>query len=175
MAANRKVIDRDLDENTHLVLSVTELDRMVYQALRKQGAAKPPKKGASSYEITDREAAASVNILPKVLNPLGAKGWNLLAVNKMECYIFTRGDAVEYRIETPAGMDRAGLNLLKDGGHLKLEGFEGQTPKLEITNSREATIQKVMPKILSSLSVDGWQLCAINGPQLYFFSRPINA
>ena len=156
----------------HLAITVTELDRLVYDELVKIGAASVPENGSTEYVITDREKAKSQNILPKILNPLGKKGWELRAVNKMECYVFKRSEPVEYKVLTPPDMDRIGMRLLQEGGHLELSGFEGEIPKLEITSPKDARIQNVLPRVLDEIENDGWNLVAINGPQLYFFTRP---
>jgi len=157
----------------YLVKTVGELDLLVNKQLVKIGAAEKPAKGETSYKILDREKAKSSNIMPKVLNPLGKKGWNLTAVNKMECYIFTLGDPVEYMIYTPADLDRYSIDCLQKSGALKLSGFEGETPTLEVTDAKQAKIQNVLPTVLGLLKQENWHLCAINGPQLYFFTRPI--
>ena len=159
-----------------MVLTVSELDRLVFEVLVKQGAAKKDPKEKSGYIITNKVKAQSSNILPRILNPLGIKGWRLSAVNKMECYIFEKvgkGFAFEYLVVTPPDLDKKGMKLLQDDGHLKLTGFEGDVPKVEVLSPKDAKIQNVLPKILSQYADDNWQLCAINGPQLYFFTRQI--
>lgn len=159
-----------------MVLTVSELDRLVFEALVKQGAAKKDPKQKSGYIITNKVKAQSTNILPRVLNPLGKKGWRLTAVNKMECYIFEKvgkGVALEYLVATPPDLDKKGMKILQDEGHLKLSGFEGDVPKVEVLSPKDAKIQNVLPRILSKYAEENWQLCSINGPQLYFFTRPI--
>lgn len=158
----------------YMVISVGELDELVNRQLVKDNAARKPAKGESSYVITDREKARSSIIMPKVLNPFGKKGWNLVAVNKMECYIFHKGEPVEYRVETPPDIDRISIKHLQAHGHLKLTGFEGQIPALEVTNPSAAKIQNVLPAVLGEYEKEGWKLAAINGPQLYFFMRTLS-
>jgi len=158
----------------YLVVSVTELDKMIYKALQKQSAAKPSKADPDQYVITNKEKAKSQNVLPLILNPMGKKGWRLAAVNKMECYIFKRdkfSKPLEYLVCTPPELDHKGLQYLEKKGHLKMSGYEGKVPKLEITSPKQATIQKVLPEILGDYAKDGWTLAAVSGPQLYFFTR----
>lgn len=159
----------------YLVITVGELDELVNRQLVKDNAARKPNKGEQTYVITDKEKARSNLIMPKVLDPYGKEGWNLVAVNKMECYIFRQGAPVEYRVETPPDIDRLAIRYLQSQGHLKLSGFEGQTPALEVINPEAAKIQLVLPNVLSEYEKEGWKLAAINGPQLYFFIRPINS
>ncbi len=174
MSREAKSAGQSQPDTDYLVVSVGELDELVNRQLVKDGAARKPKKGETSYVITDREKARSSIVMPRVLNPLGKEGWNLIAVNKMECYIFERGNPVEYRVETPPDIDRLSIRHLQAGGHLKLTGFEGQAPALEVTNPAAAKIQAVLPHVLDGYKQEGWQLAAINGPQLYFFIRPLN-
>ena len=91
----------------------------------------------------------------------------------MECYIFAKGEPVEYKVLTPVDIDKISIEQLQKTGAMKLTGFEGDAPRLEITQPQEATIQKVLPQVLASLNNENWELCAINGPQLYFFSRTL--
>lgn len=159
-----------------MVLTVSELDLLVFEALVKQGAAKKDPKQKSGYIITNKIKAQSKNILPKVLNSFGKKGWRLTAVNKMECYIFEKvgnGGSLEYLVATPPDLDKIGMKILQDDGHLKLSGFEGDVPKVEVLSPKDAKIQNVLPRILNKYAEDKWQLCTINGPQIYFFTRPI--
>ena len=160
----------------YMVVTVTELDLMVYKELRKSSAAKPSSSKPGTYVITDKEKAQSTIVLPKILNPLGKKGWRLCAVNNMECYIFRQEKPIkplEYRVVTPPELDRMGLQNLEQGGHVKVSGFEGSVPTVEVTSPQHAQIQKVLPDILANFTEEGWELTAINGPQLYFFTRQI--
>ena len=175
MAATKRAGQaKDSSAPDYKVITVTELDQMVYKRLRIEGAAKPSKDEASGYVITNKEAALSQNIMPKVLNSLGKNGWRLTAVNKMECYIFTRDgnkSAVEYKVMTPGDLDRMAMENLEKTGALRLNRFEGLTPAMEIVEPEAASIQKVLPEVLVKIGEDGWQLCAVSGPQLYIFSR----
>jgi len=150
---------------------------MVYEALLKQKAAKKMEKGETNYVITDKEKARSQVVLPQILNPLGKKGWRLCAINKMECYIFEKTlprSEVEYKIITPPELDKIAMGILQQDGHLKLSGYEGEAPKMELASSKETKIQSVLPKVLAKFTGEGWDLCAISGPQLYFFTRILN-
>lgn len=157
------------------VITVTELDQMVFRQLVRDGAAKASVGNAGSYVVTDREKALSGNILPKVLNTLGRDGWRLAAVNKMECYIFCRDrdSRYEYKVLTPADLDRAGLKLLEERGALSLKSLENGTPTIEINEPEKATIQQVLPALLAEQAGQGWDLASVSGPQLYFFVRKL--
>ena len=86
-----------------MVLTVSELDRAVFEELARIGAAKPG--GApGKYIVTDREAAKSSAIMPRVFDRFGAKGLRLLAVNKMECYIFAHHAGRQFRYMVKYGM-----------------------------------------------------------------------
>lgn len=162
---------------SYMVITVSELDQMVYEALLKQKAAKKMSKGETTYVITDKEKARSQVILPEVLNPLGKKGWKLTAINKMECYIFEKvmpRVEVEYKVITPPELDKMALSMLQKEGHLKFSGYDGESPKMELTSSKDTKIQSVLPKVLAEFTGEGWELCAISGPQLYFFTRILN-
>ena len=161
---------------SYRVITVSELDQMVYAKLLELGAAKRSKSGHNQYEITDTQAAQSGNILPKILNPLGKIGWSLTAVNKMECYIFARSKKripVEYKVLTTHDMDKLAITYLELAGYASFETADDGSKNLEIHEAQNAKIQNVLPKALSTLSEDGWGLAAINGPQLYIFSRPL--
>lgn len=156
------------------VLTVGEIDRLVFERLTDEGAAKPSTDHPDRYVVTDREKARSSRIMPIVLNEFGQLGWRLVAVNKMECFIFAvDGEVpVEYRVLTPPDLDQMALSQLEDLGHARrLEG-EGGAQNLEIPDPDQARIQKVLPRVLAKVGEDGWQLAAISGPQLYFFVRP---
>jgi len=164
-------------DTSYMVISVSELDQMVFDALLKQKAAKKDAGSSSGYIITDKEKARSQTVLPHILNPLGRKGWRLCAVNKMECYIFEKvmpRVEVEYKVLTPPELDKMAMGILQSEGHLKLAGYEGEAPKLELSSSDSTKIQTVLPKVLAQMTGDGWELCAISGPQLYFFTRILN-
>lgn len=105
---------------------------MVYEALVAEGAAE--RAGQGRYTILDKAKAHSGRIMPKVLNPLGKKGWALTAVNKMECFIFAKGAPVEYRVVTPPEMDRLGLLQLEAEGHAAFSGVSEDRPEIEITS-----------------------------------------
>ena len=155
----------------YMIKSVSELDLMVQKYLVRVGAAEKPSAGSSQYKILDREKAKSTVVMPKVLNPLGKKGWRLVSVNKMECYIFEKHAPVEYSVLTPAEIDKRSIRLLQQKGSLTLAGFEGETPKLELSDPSNARIQDILPEILADYGKEGWQLAAISGPQLYYFTR----
>lgn len=156
----------------HVIVTVSELDRQVYAELAKTGAAKPGE-AAGTYVVTDREAAKSSVVMPKVLDRLGAKGLRLLAVNKMECFIFAQDEGVRYRyrVLTPPELDRIAIGILQAEGQLSLAGFEGKATAVEVLDPEAGKIQTVLPKVLASVSDGGWELCAISGPQLYIFIR----
>lgn len=156
---------------------MSELDKMIYAKLVELGAAKKSERGHNQYEITDTKAAQSGRILPKILNPLGKIGWSLTAINKMECYIFERTKprvAVEYRVLTPAQMDDIAITHLELSGHASIKTEEDGSKNLEIHQAEHARIQNVLPKVLAAIAEEGWTLAAINGPQLYIFSRPLS-
>ena len=159
-----------------LVRTVTEIDKEIFFALKKQGAArKNPEKGAA-YIVTDIEKAKSQNIMPVVLDKYGRAGWRLLAVNKMECFIFGRALArprFEYKVLTPADIDKMSVQVLKAQGAADLVVDENNESTLQVTDPENAKIQVVLPKVLSSLARDGWSLAAISGPQLYIFIRVV--
>lgn len=156
----------------HVIVTVSELDRLVYAELAKTGAAKPGEV-AGTYVVIDREAAKSSVIMPKILDRMGAKGLRLLAVNKMECFIFAadEGARYRYRVLTPPEMDRVAIEILQVEGELALAGFEGKATAVEVLNPEAARIQTVLPKVLERVCEGGWELCAISGPQLYIFIR----
>ncbi|MCB1416983.1 MAG: hypothetical protein KDJ64_11285 [Nitratireductor sp.] len=158
------------------VVTVSELDRMVYDELVRENAARAESGEPGRYVITNKKLAHSGVVMPKVLNPLGKKGWVLEAVNKMECYIFSRAQpavAVEYKVLTPADLDRSAVLKLEKSGALALHHFEGQTPAMEVVDASAAKIQNVLPALLEELADEGWRLSAVSGPQLYFFTRPV--
>jgi len=162
---------------SYMVITVSELDQMIYESLLKQKAAKKMEKGKTNYVITDKDKARSQVILPKVLNPLGKKGWRLCAVNKMECFIFEKilpRTEVEYKVVVPPELDKIALSKLQKDGHLKFAGYEGEAPTMELTSSEDTKIQSVLPKVLAEFTSEGWELCAISGPQLYFFARTLS-
>lgn len=155
----------------YLVKTVSEIDLLVHKHLVKVGAAEKSADDSGQYRILDREKARSTIVMPKVLNPLGKKGWKLTAVNKMECYVFEKQEPVEYSVLTPADIDKMSMRLLQKKGSLVLAGFEGETPTLELTDPAGAKIQDVLPEVLADYGNEGWRLAAISGPQLYYFTR----
>ena len=160
----------------YLVRTVSEMDREVYSALRKAKAARPDPDQPGGYIVTDIEKAKSQAIMPEVLNKYGRVGWRLLAVNKMECFIFGRPlvrEKLEYKVMTPTDMDKMSVTILRAEGAAEIaaEGTEDAT--LRIFDPAKAKIQNVLPKVLASLSREGWGLAAISGPQLYIFVRSI--
>lgn len=160
-------------DSRFFVKTVSELDQLVYEHLLNAGAAQKRAPGETGYRILDRERARSTLVMPQVLNPLGQEGWRLVAVNKMESYIFERGQPVEYLVQTPADIDKRSIRMLQKSGAMEVTGFEGEAPRMEITRPKEARIQIVLPQVLAELASEGWTLAAINGPQLYFFIRPL--
>ena len=158
------------------VVTVSELDRMVFDELVREDAARAEPSETGKYVITNKKLAHSGVVMPKVLNRLGKKGWVLEAVNKMECYIFSclqPAAPVEYKVLTPADLDRSAITRLEKSGALALHHFEGKTPAMEVVNASAAKIQNVLPELLGDLAADGWRLRAVSGPQLYFFTRPV--
>ncbi len=156
----------------YMVVTVSELDRSIFDELTRIGAARPGNDGG--FTVTDIEAAKSQAILPKVLDRYGMSGWLLCAVNKMECYIFRALETdrrVEYKVLTPADMDRAALQILEATGVAGLSGMDGGKPVMEIRDPARARIQEVLPAVIGGLADEGWRLAAINGPQLYIFAR----
>lgn len=154
----------------HMVLTVSELDRAVFEELARIGAAKPS--GApGKYIVTDREAAKSSAIMPRVFDRFGAKGLRLLAVNKMECYIFAHhaGRQFRYMVMTPPEMDRVAIEILQGNGQLAFAGVEGNSAAVEVINAEAGRIQVVLPQVLHKICGDTWELAAISGPQLYIF------
>lgn len=159
---------------SYRVITVSELDKMVYDKLVELGAAKRSPKGHNQYEITDTAVAQSSNILPKVLNDIGKTGWLLTTINKMECYIFSRAikrTPIEYKVMTPPQMDDIAISHLELAGHASMETADDGSRNLEIHKAEHAKIQNVLPKVLAAIGADGWTLAAVNGPQLYIFSR----
>ena len=160
----------------YMVVTVTELDRLVYEVLKREGAAKPHRDDAGSYIVTDSEKARSQNIMPKVLARYGRKGWKLTAINKMECYIFCKTEderAVEYMVQTPSDLDKLSLKLLETEGQLIVEQDDDDEPVVHIKDAEQAKIQRILPLVLDQFKQDRWQLAAVSGPQLYFFTRPV--
>ena len=158
------------------VVTVSELDRMVFEELVRENAARAEPGEPGKYVITNKKLAHSGVVMPKVLNRLGKKGWVLEAVNKMECYIFSCPQpaiAVEYKVLTPADLDRSAIVRLEKSGALALHHFEGQTPAMEVVDASAAKIQNVLPELLGAIADEGWRLRAVSGPQLYFFTRPV--
>ncbi len=159
---------------SYAVLTVGEIDRQVYETLLALGAAKPPAVAGGRYEITDVAKARSGHIMPMVLNTYGAKGWHLRAVNRMECFIFEVDPEkpVEYMVSTPPDLDQLALKMLQEDGfanyHVDAEGKQ----HYQITEPERARVQSVLPEMLMAIAESGWQLAAISGPQLYFFTRP---
>ncbi len=165
---------RPVIESNHLAVTVTELDRLVYDHLKGQGAARADAESPDSYVITDIEKAKSQVVMPAVLNRFGEEGWKLVAVNKMECFLFCKaenGERFEYKVLAPNDLDKLALGQLDQDGHLKVSTGEGDVPTVEITDPQKARIQDILPRVLDTIAVDGWQLVAISGPQLYFFTR----
>ena len=161
---------------SYRVVTVSELDQMIYARLVELGAAKRSSVGHNQYEITDVSVARSDNILPQALNQLGKIGWSLTAVNKMECFIFERRKKrtpVEYKVMTTAALDEIAIENLQLAGHATLTTGEGDNKNLEVHSAEQAKIQNVLPKVLATVGKDGWELAGINGPQLYIFKRPI--
>jgi hypothetical protein len=158
---------------TYGVLTIGELDQLVYAALLKEGAAKPSPDDPGRYIVTNREAARSTRIMPLVLNPYGAKGWRLLAINNMECFIFAIDEAspVEYLVRTPPELDRDAMTGLAEAGYAIVTDDGEQKQSFEITSPDHARIQEVLPKVLAGIAAEGWELAAISGPQLYFFTK----
>lgn len=151
-------------------MTVSELDRAVFEELARIGAAKPG--GApGKYIVTDREAAKSSAIMPRVFDRFGAKGLRLLAVNKMECYIFAHhaGRQFRYMVMTPPEMDRVAIEILQGNGQLAFAGVEGNSAAVEVINAEAGRIQVVLPQVLHKICGDTWELAAISGPQLYIF------
>jgi hypothetical protein len=154
------------------VVTVGELDRDIFAELTATGAARPDEGGG--FSITDIAAARSQVVLPKVLDRHGAGGWLLCAVNKMECYIFRAlpaGSRAQYKVLTPADMDRLALKHLEAAGFAAFSGMDGGKPVMQILDPARARIQEVLPAVMDELATDGWQLAAINGPQLHIFAR----
>ncbi len=167
----------DQGPEAYLVKTVTQIEAEVFEQLAAAGAARADPKNPGSYIVTDKQMAQSQNIMPKVLDPLGREGWLLCAVNRMECYMFRRlpvNQMVEYRVLSPADLDRMALDRLQQDGSMRLNAFEGATPVLEVTDPAAIRIQDVLPQTLGELARDGWFLTTVNGPQLYFFARYIN-
>lgn len=114
--------------------------------------------------------------MPLVLNKYGKAGWRLVAVNKMECFIFNRPlerRRLEYKVLTPADLDKRAIALLKQEGAADVVSDEDNQPLLQISDPYKAKIQNILPKALLALSREGWSLAAINGPQLHFFVREL--
>lgn len=170
--AERKAARAPGDAPEYKVMTVAELDAEIYAALVKSGAAEPVAGKVGEYRILDRDAARSSQIMPTVLDRHGAKGWRLVAVNRMECLIFERGPKVRYRVISPADLDRRALIALEAAGHAAFVGFDAGQPQLEITAPEQARIQTVLPQVLSDIGAEGWRLAAVTGPQLYIFTRP---
>jgi hypothetical protein len=175
---NRKAVGKRVAATTaaqearYKVVTVGELDRAIFDELQRAGAAKPAADGG--YTITDMAAARSQTVLPKVLDRHGKSGWLLCAVNKMECYIFARlpaGERVEYKVVTPGEMDRLSLQLLESSGVAAFSGMDQGKPVMQILDPARARIQEVLPAVMQDLAAEGWQLAAVNGPQLYIFAR----
>ena len=155
------------------VVTVTELDRMVFSELEAVGAAKPNQDDPGTYIVTDKEKARTQTIMPVVFNRLGKEGWQLAGVNKMECFIFQKEVAVEYLVHTAGDLDRMSLAALDKDGHLAVEKQEDAEPIVQIKDTQAAKIQVLLPAVLSEIGDDGWELAAVSGPQLYIFTRPI--
>lgn len=154
------------------VVTVAELDRDIFAELSRLGAARQNDGGG--YTITDTHAARSQSILPKVLDRLGKDGWLLCAVNKMECYIFQAlpaGRRAEYKVLSPADMDKLALVRLEAAGVAGFAGVDQGRPVMQILDPSRARIQEVLPAVMGAIAEEGWQLAAINGPQLYIFAR----
>ena len=164
--------ERSRDGARHLVVSVAELDRAVFEELQALGAAKPSPDDEGSYIVTDTKVAHSREIMPRIFDSLGRQGWVLVAVNKMECFIFERSarkQVVRYKVMTAADMDRAALKVLEMEGKLSVEADETDGQVVQIDDPQAARIQTVLPKVLGELADYGWSLAAISGPQLYIF------
>ena len=172
IARTRVAAPAAAQEPGYKVVTVGELDRAIFDELQRTGAAKTAADGG--YTITDTKAARSQTVLPKVLDRLGKAGWLLCAVNKMECYIFRclpAGERVEYKVVTPGEMDRMSLQSLEAAGVAAFAGMDDGKPVMQILDPARARIQEVLPAVMQGLASDGWQLAAINGPQLYIFAR----
>lgn len=164
------------DNSGYMVVTVTELDRLVYEVLKREGAAKPHRDDSGSYIVTDSEKARSQNIMPKVMARYGRKGWRLTAINKMECYVFCKTEnaaPVEYMVQTPSDLDKLSLKLLETEGQLIVEQDEDEDPVVHVKDAEQAKIQRVLPMVLDQFKQDNWELAAVSGPQLYFFIRPV--
>jgi hypothetical protein len=155
-----------------MVVTVGELDRDIYAELVRMGAARRNPDG--EHVITNTAEARSQTILPKVLDRHGKAGWLLCAVNGMECYVFRAlppGQRAEYKVLSPADMDRLALQGLEKAGIAAFSGMDLGKPVMQILDPSKARIQEVLPAVLAGLAGEGWQLAAVNGPQLYIFAR----
>jgi len=162
-------------QQRYMVVTVSELDQYVYEVLHREGAAKKHPDDPTQYIISDKEKARSQIIMPKVLSRFGRKGWNLTAINNMECFIFERTEnnrPVEYSVFSPSDLDRMSLKVLQDQNQLSVEIDENSEQTVHVKDASSAKIQLILPKVLEQITQDGWKLCAVSGPQLYFFSRP---
>jgi hypothetical protein len=160
------------------VVSVSELDKLIFEQLVTEDAARPVEGEIGKYVVTDRKLAASTVVMPKILNRFGRSGWLLEAVNKMECYIFSRSmqaTPVEYLVVTPPELDRLAITELEREGALRIiRTEEGSTQAVEVIQANAARIQSVLPQVLASIGHSGWKLCTVTGPQLYIFARAAN-
>ncbi|MCT4656494.1 MAG: DUF4177 domain-containing protein [Cohaesibacter sp.] len=166
--------NRQVSPADYLVRTVTEIDQQIYTALQSMKAAKPDPKNPNSYIVTDVEKAKSQTIMPFILNEYGKEGWRLVAVNKMECFIFVRDLSkapVAYKVLTPADLDKAAIKILQTDGAAQVVSDENNEARLEISDPQKAKIQSVLPKVLGALAEEGWELAAISGPQLHIFCR----
>ena len=157
-----------------LIITVSELDRFVYEVLQSEGAAQPHPDDPGTYVISDQERARSQVVMPKVLARFGRQGWRLTAVNKMECYIFERTEnrqPVEYKVLSTTDIDRLSMKVLQERGQLSVELDDNEEQTVHVKDASQAKIQIILPEVLGQIAEDGWKLCAINGPQLYFFVR----
>jgi hypothetical protein len=73
---------------------------------------------------------------------------------------------------TPGDMDRMSLQTLEANGVAAFAGMDEGKPVMQILDPARARIQEVLPAVMQNLAADGWQLAAVNGPQLYIFARP---
>ena len=77
-------------QREYKVVTLAELDKMIFSRLVTQNAAVPLNGQPGKYRITDVEKAKSQNIMAVVLNDLAEEKWQLGGVNKANLYLFSR-------------------------------------------------------------------------------------
>ncbi len=87
LLAGLGVIGKDDAPPEYMVMTTEDLDQLMIQVLQDEEGVTPDEEGKMSVPT---EKMLSQNIMPKVMNRLGEKGWELCGINRNELYYFKR-------------------------------------------------------------------------------------